>query len=67
MHPVLTNLSDTLNTVFRGYDNSISSISGEDLVFIIVLSADSGNSPLFDFYYSSSSLNESVKNILNIT
>ncbi|EEU33368.1 uncharacterized protein NECHADRAFT_74388 [Fusarium vanettenii 77-13-4] len=40
MHPVLANLSDTLNTAFRDHGGFASSMSGEDLVSITVLSTD---------------------------
>ncbi|KAL6351703.1 hypothetical protein LRP88_15020 [Fusarium phalaenopsidis] len=67
MHPVLANLSDTLNTAFRDHDGFASSMSGEDSVSITVLSTDAGNTPLFDFHYSSSNLNESAGSTLNVT
>ncbi|KAM6516769.1 hypothetical protein FALCPG4_014942 [Fusarium falciforme] len=67
MHPVLANLSDTLNTAFRDHNGFSSSMSGEDSVSITVLSTDAGNTPLFDFHYSSSNLNKSAGSTLNVT
>lgn len=67
MHPVLANLSDTLNTAFRDHEGFASSMSGEDSVSITVLSTDAGNTSLFDFHYSSSNLNESAGSTLNVT
>lgn len=68
MNNALTNLSNSLNMAFRGDNNDefAGLISGESSVSITAMSTDD-KTPLFDFHYSSSNLNESAGSTLNVT